>query len=443
MIARTILEARISEVREHLRKARLLRHVAVVFFLGIAVRGAFLLATLNGHTIPKRWDRWSMFALMALAVIAYFKGRRNIWSDREIARLIEQRHPTLDSLLLTAIEHESQADEPAGFLHERLIDHALARAATQNWPVTVANKPYSRALVAAWTAVLAFFATDLALRLNTPDPKVQAAAKKAEDVHAKATDFKVTLTPGDTEIERNSRLIIEARFDGPVPADATLVISEADGKVRDRLPMRLTVDGQVFGGLIPKVERDTKYHVEFADQKSQQHTLTVFDYPSLVRSDVSVTPPEYTKLPAKETKNTQKVTALEGSTIVWKIKVNKPFTQAAPFAPHLTAAELFGEDKTIIEFKPNATDPTVLEATMPAEKTQKYRLHLVDEAERANKNPPWFTVTVQSNQLAKIEVVFPKRDLQVSSLQELPVEAKVSDDLGVIKSGAVFSINGN
>jgi hypothetical protein len=67
----------------------------------------------------------------------------------------------------------------------------------------------------------------------------------------------------------------------------------------------------------------------------------------------------------------------------------------------------------------------------------------VDEAERANKNPPWFTVTVQSNQLAKIEVVFPKRDLQVSSLQELPVEAKISDDLGVTKSGAVFSINGN
>lgn len=85
----------------------------------------------------------------------------------------------------------------------------------------------------------------------------------------------------------------------------------------------------------------------------------------------------------------------------------------------------------------------MLEGVLTAEKSQKYRLHLIDEAERANKNPPWFTVTVQSNQLAKIEVVFPKRDLQVSSLQELPVEAKVSDDLGVTKSGAVFNINGN
>ncbi|HRH98652.1 MAG TPA: hypothetical protein PLB55_22100, partial [Prosthecobacter sp.] len=357
------------------------------------------------------------------------------------------KHPSPDALLLTAIEHEPQADEPTGFLHERLIDHALARAATQNWPVTVANKPYTRALAAAWLAVIAFVATDVALRLNTPDQKSQIA-QQATETPSKPTAFEATLTPGDAEVERGSRLIIEARFNGPVPADAMLIVSEPDGKIRDRLPMRLTVDEQVYGGLISKVDADSKYHVEFANQKSKEHMITVFDYPALVRADVIVTPPEYTKLPAKETKNTQKVTALEGSKIAWKIKVNKPLiaevtSKSDPFSPHLTAAELFGEDKTIIPLTPSSEDPTVLEGVFTAEKSQKYRLHLVDEADRANKNPPWFKVTVQSNGLAKIEVVFPKRDLQVSSLQELPVEAKVSDDLGVTKSGAVFSINGN
>lgn len=472
MIARTILEARISEVREALRRARLLRHLAAAFAIGILVRGTFLLAALNGHALPKRWDRWSMIGLVVLCLVAWLKGRRNIWSDHEIARVIEQKHPSLDSLLLTAIEHEPEADEPTGFLHERLIDHALARAATQNWPVTVANKPYTRALAAAWLAVIAFVVTDVALRFNTPDQK-GAMAQQVSETSSVVTAFEATLTPGDAEVERGSRLIIEARFNGPVPAEATLVVSEPDGKVRDRLPMRLTVDEQVYGGLISKVDADTKYHVEFANQKSKEHTITVFDYPVLVRADVIVTPPEYTKLPAKETKNTQKVTALEGSKIAWKIKVNKPLIDtpptpeqapvasdpfakpaaksplqattkpASPVGPHLTAAELFGEDKTIIPLTPSSEDPTVLEGVFTAEKSQKYRLHLVDEADRANKNPPWFKVTVQSNGLAKIEVVFPKRDLQVSSIQELPVEAKISDDLGVTKSGAVFSINGN
>jgi hypothetical protein len=475
MIARTILDARIAEVREALRKARLLRHMAVVFLIGILVRGSFLLATWQGFKLPKQLDRWSMLGIILLALIAYLKGRRNIWSDRDIARLIEQKHPSLDSLLLTALEHEPQAHEPAGYLHERLIDHALARSATQNWPITVADKPYRRALAAAWIAVIAFLATDIALRLNAPNHKSKIISHKSE-APASPTAFTATLTPGDAEVERNSRVIIEARFTGPVPADATLVTTDLDGTERDRQPMRLTVDGQVFGGMIAKADRHTRYHVEFAGEKSAAHTLTVFDYPTLVRSDVIVTPPDYTKLPAKETKNTQKVTALEGSKIAWKIKVNKPLipasdagtparsgnpfdaaplaktsttpslqhsSTASPFEPHLTAAELFGEDKTIIPLTPSADDPTLLEAVLTATTSQKYRLHLVDEADRGNKNPPWFTVTVQSNQLAKIEVVFPKRDIQVSSLQELPVEAKISDDLSVVKSGAVFSINGN
>lgn len=446
MIARTILEARIAEVREALRRARLMRHLAVVFALGILVRGSFLIGAIYGHHVPKHIDRWSMLGLIVLGFIAWLKGRRNIWSDRDIARLIEQKHPVLDSLLLTAIDHEPQATEPASYLHERVIDQALARAATQNWPITVAHKVYRRALVASWFTVIAFLATEVVLRLNGPYHPSKIANLPSEP-SAKPTEFKVTLTPGDTEVERGSRLTLEARFDGAVPADATLVISEVDGKIREHLPMHLTVDGQVFSGMISKVERPTKYHVEFANQQSQQHTVTVFDYPALVRADVFVTPPEYTKLPPKETKNTQKVTALEGSKIVWKLKVNKPLIESVnaktdPFGPHLTAAELFGEDKSIITLSPSKDDPTMLEGVLTAEKSQKYRLHLVDEAERANKNPPWFTITVQSNQLAKIEVVFPKRDLQVSSLQELPVEAKVSDDLGVTKSGVVFNING-
>lgn len=313
MIARTILEARIAEVREALRRARLMRHLSVVFALGILVRGSFLIGAIYGHHVPKHIDRWSMLGLILLGLIAWRKGRRNIWSDRDIARLIEQRHPVLDSLLLTAIDHEPDATQPTSFLHERVIDQALARAATQNWLVSVTDKVYRRALVAAWIAVMTFIVTDVALRLNSPRRKPEVAGQKAATPDTKATEFKATLTPGDAEIERGSRLVIEARFDGPVPADATLVVSEADGKVREHLPMHLTVDGQVFGGMINKVDRDARYHVEFASQKSQQHTLSVFDYPALVRADVIVTPPEYTKLPPKATKNTQKVTALEGS----------------------------------------------------------------------------------------------------------------------------------
>jgi hypothetical protein len=259
-----------------------------------------------------------------------------------------------------------------------------------------------------------------------------AAAEVAKLPHEPSPELTATIIPGDTEIERGSRLVVEAMFAKDVPADATLIVSEIDGKERDRIPMRLTVDEQVFGGMIAKVDKDARYHVEFGKGKSKLHTITTFVHPKLEQVDVKITPPTYTKLPSKVIKNTMKISAMEGSSIDFSLKLNKPIKDA----------ELFGEDNISLPLKPSAKDPTLLTTTMKAGKTQKWRVHLVDDQERANKNPPWISVTVQSNQLAKIEVVFPKRDMQVSQIQELPVEAKVWDDLGVTKSGASFSIAG-
>ncbi len=77
---------------------------------------------------------------------------------------------------------------------------------------------------------------------------------------------------------------------------------------------------------------------------------------------------------------------------------------------------------------------------MTPEATQKYRLHLVDAQERSNKQPPWFKVNILSDQPPKVEIVFPKRDLAVSPIQEMPLEVKVWDDLGVRRAGAVFML---
>lgn len=433
MIARNILEARIAEIRESFRRTRLMRYLAIACALGIVVRGSLLVAVAAGYELPKPVEPWCMLGVVVGLIVACWQAGRSSWSDREIARQIEAKHPILNSQLLTAIDHEPDAEQPVGYLHERLIDQVLARAATQNWLLTVADRPYKQALMALVVTAFGLLITESALR-STLRPVVTVDNKsEATKSVALQTSFVVMLSPGDVEVERGSKVVVEARFEGAVPAEAALVLLEADGAERERLPLKLTVDQQVFGGMISKVDRDMRYRVEFAAQSSKEHQITVFDYPKLVRADVNVQPPAYTSLPAKEIKNTQKVSAMEGSTLKWQIHVNKP----------LAAAELFGEDKSILQLKPSKGESTVLVAEMTAEKSQKYRLHLVDEHERSNLNPPWFSVTVQANQLAKIEVVFPKRDVQVSAIQELPVEARVSDDLGVIKSGAVYSIDGH
>lgn len=438
MIEATILHRKLDEVREHLRECLRRRLAARLFLIfGLAAGGLALCVPLLGREVRLFAPALLvLFALSALILNLWIKRRR--WSDIEVARMIERRHPDLNALLLTAIEHLEPGAELPEFFQKRLLAEAASKGAVQAWPTTVTSRAMRRATTgfvlaallcaSAWVWLLSIMPRSFAPEIAALEKVVPVEKEPEPD-----PKIEITVSPGDTEIEQGSRLIVEAKMQPAVPESATLILTDLEGKELDRVPMRLTVDGDTFGGLLTRVKQDALYRVEAGEAVSKTHKITTFVYPALVRADVKITPPAYSGLPAKEIKNTMKATVLEGGEIEFTLTVNKPVKDA----------ELFGQDKTVLALKPKANEPTVLTAVMKPEKSQKWRLHLVDEQERANKNPPWFTVTVQTNQLAKIEVVFPKRDIQVSAIQELPVEAKVSDDIGVTRSGVSFSISGD
>lgn len=431
MIEQQILREKLQSAQREWRRARAHLCYFGVYLLASVVCFAIAwnVRDLPWMTASGSW--WLLFVPVIIAVALASWASRPMRLRRQAVRQLELQHPELDGLLVTA---EGLLEKPElNVLEQRVISAATDHGASHDWSATL-----TRSRGRTWKGLMFF---GLLLWVNAfllMNRRWEQVHVQPEAVVAAVTETKevqpgvVTLTPGDTEIERGSRLIVEAKFDSQVPVDATLVVTEMNGDERERLPMKLTVDEQVFGGLIARVDRDARYHVEFAGGRSQEHQITTFIYPALERADVKITPPPYAGLPTKELKNTLKVTAMEGSDLAFTFKTNKPVKDA----------ELFGEDKTILPLKASADDPTLLTASLKAEKTQKWRLHLVDAQERANKNPPWISVKVQSNQLAKIEVVFPKRDIQVSAIQELPVEARVWDDLSVTQSGVSFSIAG-
>lgn len=433
MIEAEILQEKFRSVIDTMQKLQ--RQRFVILFDVIAC-GFLALVAWHPEWLPEPWRQRFlpslMFPMAAAALFSWWLFRRRE-SALEVARRLEKEDPRLNGLALTAAEL-LQKPEPT-FLDRRVISQLTDHSATQDWHRLIIGRSGllwgARSLVAVTVLLIAcLFISSREVWRHDHRPWV--AAIELEKPVSTAPEFSVTVSPGDVEVEKGSRLVVEAAFSQDVPSEAGLVVTELDGKERERIPMRLTVDGQIFGGLMTKVESDARYHVEFGKGRSKQHTITTFVYPALERMDAKITPPAYAKLPPREVKNTMKVSALEGSTIDFTLKVNKPVKDA----------ELFGEDKTILPLKASPKDPMLLTASMKAEKSQKWRVHLVDDKERANKNPPWITVNVQSNQLAKIEVVFPKRDVQVSQIQELQVEARVWDDLSVTQSGASFSIAG-
>jgi hypothetical protein len=69
-------------------------------------------------------------------------------------------------------------------------------------------------------------------------------------------------------------------------------------------------------------------------------------------------------------------------------------------------------------------------------------VQLLDERRRANRAPPRLTVEVHGNAPPKIVVSFPGHDVKVSPIEELTIEAKVSDDVGLTGYGVSYALAG-
>ncbi len=348
---------------------------------------------------------------------------------KSLAKSVEAEHPDLNSLLLTALDMEIPSGGRLGYLQSQVLGKVTEHAIKNRWVRQVSEKKLIRAghyrlgalvafMVGAWLLMVSIPKTDLAITNTVPDP----AAPNAQ--------IEVTISPGDVEVEKGSRIVVEATFAGRTPAGAMIVLTDPeDGSIRGRLPMKAGHDDSVFSAIVEKVASKTNYEVRFEEAGSDRFTITTYEHPDLKQADATVTPPAYTGQAPTTTEDTLKVSLLEGSQLSWSMKVNKPVADA----------ELFGEDGSIIKLKATSADPTVLTATHLPDKTQKYRLHLIDDKDRANKLPPWLSVTVKQNLPPKLEFAFPRRDVDVSSLEEMTVEAQVWDDLGLQNVGIVFA----
>jgi hypothetical protein len=409
---------------------------------GVLLAGAGILVVMIWLAAERQWfSGASIFALVLaaclLVVVSVTLKKQRGLDLKKLARQVEGQYPELQQALVTAVEQRPGPDGRLGFLQERVIEEAVDHAMENDWLGSVFRP---RLLVAAWVQGFAIAnALVMLVGLLIFASRIQSPEEAGLDRAPSLAAFALSVTPGDAEVERGQRLIVEARFDGRIPSGVEIVVTDSGGESGDsggirgergRIAMKQGLEDGVFSGLVTQIDHDVQYRIEYDGERSEDFDITTYVHPELERSDVVVTPPAYAGLGKTEMKDVRKVSALEGSELAFRLQVNKP----------VAAAELFGGDDQVIPLVPSKEDETILEAAFVPEKSHKYRVHLVDAQERANKEPPWLEVTVQQNLPPKLDLVFPKRDLAVSAVQELPLEAQVWDDLGVTGAGAVFVI---
>lgn len=409
--------------RKHLYLARTL----ATYWALAAAAGLALVAVnwLWGWTSP--WATGVVCITAVLATLVTISRSRRLQPDyHAVARDIEQRHPDLKALLLAAVEQKPQGPNgKLGYLQKQVLKEAIVHATSHDWTQSIST---ARLVLAdlLWAAALVALLAIVSQALPTTSLVLRSPQEALF-----SSGYQVTVTPGDTEVESGTSVVVLARFDGPLPDEASLWF-QVDGQEPQPIPLSKNMDDPVFGGVIPDVRSDVVYHVQYADRRTRDFAISVYQSPELIQADARIVYPAYTELPEKVIEDVRQISVVEGSQVTMTFTLNKP----------VTSARLVPRQGIALGLSVDQTYPNVLYASLPTDESQRYELQLLDAKQRANKLPPRFVVDVHQNLPPEITPIFPNRDVDISPIEELTLEAKVKDDYGLTDYGLAYTLAG-
>ena len=375
----------------------------------------------------------SWFLTLAGAAIAIASPiLRSKPDPRLVARLVEAKYPDLGTGLLAAVEEDAASPGgPTSYLQSAVIRQALAHhqghdwaeAATPSWKLRLAK-------LAHWGSVALLVVATLGMifqgrKHNQVAAEILAGNPRSED------GAEVQVEPGNAEIERGTSLLVVARFNGPVPADASLVVEDASGRPTSR-GMARALEDPTFAARVESVATDLSYRVQFAGRSSETFKVKVFEYPEVRRTDAKLDFPDYTAIETKVVEDIRHVTAVEGTELTLTFHLNKEVAQA----------KLVDDKGEATPIKPVEGGENLYASTFTLADPHRYKVELVDKDGRASKLPAEVAVNVTRNKPATVAMTQPSRDVRVSPIEELTLRAIVDDDFGVVRHGLSYAVAG-
>ena len=418
----TLLGAKLGPAIRQRHRARLAARLAGWWAI-LAILSLVLLSA-------QREGRWSSLWLLSLVAIGVAgallitrRQRLQPMDLHEIARRIESRHPDLDGLLLTAVQQKPDEDGRLNYLQERVVMRAIQHGYTRPW-----TEPVN------WRIAGAHLANGLALLLLVwVLAGIRSGGTGKGILNGRWTAGGITITPGDTSLERGERLVVMASFKGPIPAEVTLITRSPSAPPK-RIPLVRSLSDPLFGGSIPAVSTDLVYCVEYGGKRTRDFTVKVFEFPRLERADADLTFPDYTGLAPKRIENTRRISAVEGTLCNLTLQLNKTVLRAQLI--------LKGESNHPIPLALKSNSHVATLAGLAFTTNRSYLLQLVDAEGRTNKSPEQFVVNVLKNREPELKIVSPRGDTRPSALEEIAFEGTVWDDFGVKAYGLAFTEGG-
>jgi hypothetical protein len=240
-----------------------------------------------------------------------------------VARWLETHHPELDERISTVLEVSKHGGSGmSGQLIGQIAKEAAASLDDINPKVEVSTRRARRwlwpaaALLVIWSALFALWPDPTArhvVRALVPTSNLGNAAGR------------ITVTPGSIELIEGDPLQITARHSAGPATRLELVLHLTDG-TSTTLPMEPAHDGSIHH--IGRADRTFEYEVRSGRQTSDRFKVTVWPAPRFTDPRVKLEFPAYTGWAPREQALGDGVSAINGTKVELRSKLNTPIESA-------------------------------------------------------------------------------------------------------------------
>ncbi len=365
---------------------------------------------------------------MVILGVAFWRMPRRP-DDRRVARFIEERAAqdpalgTLDDAIVTAVSL-SAGDRPAGPFGGLLAAAAVAKLGGLTPRAIVPPTVLRRAGLTATAGIAALTLTSVA-----GAPMFVSAGESAW-IRWVPQALQIDVLPGDARVPLGRPLKIRAvvRLRGRVLTRVTPTLIVSAGGDRRELPM--TADGDGFTVPIDSVDRTFSYQVIAEPQTSRTYTVSGLVAPKVKRIDAHYEYPAFTGLAPRDDEDGGDVYAPAGTRVRLRVHTDRPATAGAMAHGEQPPAPL------------RQVGATIFETDLVVTKDDAYRVQLADADGLRGGGETEYFIRLMDDRPPEVRILKPSGDQQITSLEEVAIEARADDDYGVGAFDLVYAVAG-
>lgn len=422
------LDSYIAQVQRRLRLGAWIQGAAVFTGTALLITVVLVLA-LNHFAFPHRGVISARIVLLIVLAAAAAFGMilpvRRLSTARAVSRA-EAANPELQQRLTTFHQAERKANEP--FLELLAVD-TLQR--TQYAPPST-FAPDNR-LFAFWGAAFACVVVLVWMIAAGPGYVGYGASLLWTGAKKNAQSFyRISVSPGNVVVRRNSDQLIFARVTGMQPSKVQLFAHyhSAKGWEPAVMQMRPRADGGAdYQFVLAGLPEDIDYYVVAGPLASPHYTVRVVDLPSVKEIRVSYRYPTWTGMKPVMEEHSGDLRAIEGTSADLEIEMDRPLKGGQLVLNGGQSIQLSGEQDNRYR------------ATIKMEKDGAYHVAALDSGQPVRLSEDYFIATDKAHP-PEVSITRPHGDYRAIPIEEVTVGVDASDQFALREMQLHYSVNG-